>query len=119
MRQQSVVMKFLFMILVSQPVLLQAQSYTCSGPVSGVTLSPTGLVAAETVAGINWPYICQMGANYNGVTPEGCKAIYATLMTAQLTQKDVMFWFSDNATCNTHPQWGPLTGWYFGPKLVP
>lgn len=108
-------------VMLLQAIVARAQTYTCTGPVLGVTVNPDGLVVAEQVAGIGWAYLCRLGATYNGVTPDACKGIHASLLVAQLTQKDVMLWFNDGATggsCNTRSVFAPLTGWYFGPRVV-
>ena len=110
-------MQMILLIFAIQPRF--AQAYTCSGPVTGLTTSPVGLVVAESMGGVSWAYVCQLGTNYNGVTPEACKAIHATLLTAQLTGKQVTLWFTDGGNCASHQAWTPLQGWYFGPQLMP
>lgn len=93
-------------------------TYNCVGPVTGVTIGPPGVVAVEAMPGGTWVYLCQMGANYNGVGREQCKAIYTLLITAKTTGKPVRMWFDDGLNCVNHPAWTNLTGWYFGPELV-
>lgn len=116
-------LKYLKAFAASTTVLLLSASnawgsYACAGYVTGVTIGPTGVVAAERIPGGIWVYVCQIGATYNGVGPEQCKAIYTLLLTAQTTGKQVTMWFEDGLNCTTHPAWAPLTGWYFGPMLV-
>ena len=108
----------ILLIFALQSTFAQA-FYICSGPVTGVTISPSGLVVPENMGGFSWVYVCQLGTNYNGVTPEACKAIYATLLIAQMYGKQVRLWFADDGNCASHPAWAPLQGWYFGPELMP
>lgn len=95
-------------------------SYSCAGTVRGTTVHPTnGTIYVESIgADIRWPIICSLVSDYGGVSPETCKSIHATLLTAQTTGKKVRFWFNDDGDCTTHRAWGQLTGWYFGPMLV-
>ena len=98
------------------PSLAQA-TYQCTGTVTDLAISPgTGTVAA-TVGTLSWVYLCQIGATYNGVSSDVCKAIYSHLLSAKSTGKQEMFWFNDTLTCTTHPAWANLTGWYFGPDF--
>ncbi len=94
-------------------------NYYCDGPVYGLSLGPGGIVTAESVAGINWPYVCGVDSvRQINTSTDACKAIYATLLSAQVSGKRVRFWFDDSLTCNTHPSWANLDGWYFGPALI-
>lgn len=94
-------------------------NYTCEGPVVGLALGPTGIVTVQSIAGIQWPYLCQLRADVQFNTPpDTCKAIYSLLLAAQTSGKNVRLWFDDNLTCSTHPSWANLTGWYFGPELL-
>jgi hypothetical protein len=98
-----------------------AQAYTCEGPVTGVTVGPSGKLAAAEIAGLQWPYLCELnGASEANTTTETCKAIYALLLTAQASGKKVRLWFNDSGDCTstTHAAWQDLTGWYWGPMLV-
>lgn len=70
-------------------------SYTCSGPVTGVTLGTDGSVAAASAGGLTWPIFCRIGDTANGISPDVCKAIYAGLLAAQLNGKNVLLWFND------------------------
>jgi hypothetical protein len=93
-------------------------NYTCGGPVSGVQISPAGVVSAESYAGLSWVHLCSVEVTTNGVAPATCKAIYSLLLTAQTTGKSVLIWFNDDPnTCASHTPWTWLTGWYFGPML--
>jgi hypothetical protein len=50
-----------------------AVDYSCDGPVTGVTVSPGGIVSAGTAGGQSWGYFCQLGTTTNGIGPEACK----------------------------------------------
>lgn len=94
--------------------------YTCKGQVQGVSFEPkTGALYVEKIGPLQWQRLCKVNADYNGVSPETCKAIYSILLTAQTTKKEVVLWFNDDQDCSTssHIPWSTLTGWYFGPKI--
>lgn len=63
-----VALQIILLIFSVQSSLAQA-NYTCAGPVTGLAISPAGLVTAESMAGFSWVYVCQFGTNYNGVLP--------------------------------------------------
>ncbi|HEY8102388.1 MAG TPA: hypothetical protein VIF82_16740 [Burkholderiaceae bacterium] len=103
---------------VISPHVAQAASYACSGVVTGVALSPSGVVTVYSAdAGLNAAYICQIGSTYNGVGPDACKAILAVLVSAKATGIHAEWSFNDGLSCTTHPAWDVLTGWYYGPVL--
>ena len=94
--------------------------YTCTGPVTGLTIEPTsGDVIPEAAGGFSWPRMCSVSSSKNGISVESCKVIYSALLAAQTTGKTVTLWFNDNGDCSSssHPSWQLLTGWYFGPKI--
>jgi hypothetical protein len=95
-----------------------AVNYACSGPVNGVSVSPGGVVSAESAGGQHWGYFCNLGTTNNNVSSEACKGILATLLAAQHTEKVVTLWFGDDYDCNWHASngsWAWLTTWYWGP----
>lgn len=94
-----------------------AAQYTCTGTVVGLVVSPSGIVSGQSIGGLPWQSICQLGSAANGVSPDACKAVYAMLLSAQISGKTVTFWFSDAGTCSTHYAWTWLTGWYYGPMI--
>ena len=117
-------------ILLTMAISLYGSSsiaYTCVGPVSGVTTGPTGVVAVKSLGGLeNRPALmdqsfCNLNATQNGVEPNACKAIYATLLSAQLTGKNVRIQFVDisNEDCSStsHPAWTFLKNWNWGPTI--
>jgi len=94
-----------------------AVQYFCSGPVTGVTVSPSGVVQAEHAGGQSYGYFCQIGATYNGVSSDACKAILTVLLTAQTTGKSVTIAYDDANNCATNRAWTWLNTIYWGPKL--
>ncbi len=95
-------------------------NYICKGKVVGLAIAPqTGVLMAERVGPLSWPQLCKLNVEYADISPETCKAIYSTLLAAQMSQKDVTFWFNDGKDCSTtsHAPWQLLTGWYFGPMI--
>lgn len=107
------------LLLLVFPCLASA-NYTCGGNVVGLTLSPkNGSVSASQIGELVWPILCSVSQELNGVPPDNCKVIYSSLLSAQLAQKTVMFWFNDGKDCttNSHPAWSTLSGWYFGPRI--
>ena len=94
------------------------EAYECVGPVTGTQISPTGVVSASVTAGMSWVYLCSVSSTTNGVAPDTCKTIYATLLTAETQGRQVILWFNDDPnTCASHAAWSWLTGWYWGPML--
>lgn len=99
---------------------IAAASYECVGAVSGTQISPTGVVMANSIAGITAPYLCSVNTTTNGVSTDACKAIYAMMLTAESQGRSVVLWFNDDPnTCSSHASWSWLTGWYWGPMLNP
>lgn len=95
-------------------------TYTCTGPVSGTQIAPSGVVMANSISGIPAAYLCSVVSTTNGVAPEACKSIYAMLLTAESQGRSVIMWFDDDPnTCASHTGWSWLTGWYWGPMLLP
>jgi hypothetical protein len=93
-------------------------TYSCTGTVDQVNVSPNGVVIlASSAMGLTDVYLCQIGTTMNGVDTEPCKSILAVLLTAHATGAQIQLSFSDSLTCSTHPEWAWLTGWYYGPNL--
>lgn len=93
-------------------------NYTCQGKINQLSVDPSGnVVIGSTGAGLSWAYLCNVSAAGNNVTPESCRGVLSTLLTAYASASNVVFWFNDSLTCTTHPPWSYLTGWYFGPAI--
>lgn len=102
--------------LIGSPVF----AYQCQGTIVEVSLNPSGVLTVHSPAGgLNWAYVCQMGVTYNnGVGNEACKAIYASLLAAQMSGKQVMWHYNDALSCSTRPSWAVHSGWYYGPTVL-
>ncbi|MCW8879704.1 MAG: hypothetical protein OQK51_21810 [Kangiellaceae bacterium] len=114
-------MKKILILLLTCMSLSAHASYTCTGQVTGVSISPSnGKVLVEKIGDLIWVELCSVQSSHNNVEPETCKNIYSLLISAQLSKKEVMLWFNDEdqgMNCSNHPRWRPLTGWYFGPSI--
>ena len=87
MRAQKAVINKIFCSMVSCLALSNAASaYSCTGPVSGVSIDNTGTIWASSIAGLPWLGICNVLVSRNNFDPAVCKAIHAQLLTAQTTR---------------------------------
>jgi len=85
-------------------------TYSCVGPVTGLSINQAGNVLAESVAGVSWGYLCSLTTEQNNYDPETCKVVYTALLAAQLSGQNVELWFNDSLTCSTHTEYSWLTG---------
>jgi len=95
-------------------------NYTCTGKVSGVSISPkNGQLLVERIGTLKWVVLCSVETEINKVSANTCSAIYSLLITAQVSGKQATLWFNDGRDCSktSHKPWQKLTGWYFGPRL--
>jgi hypothetical protein len=92
-------------------------AYFCTGTVTSVAVATNGTVTVTGIQGLESAALCNITGTANSITPELCRTIYATLLTAKLTNRPVTFAYNDALSCSTHPAWGVLTGWYFGPRV--
>lgn len=113
-------MKYIFCVLLIVLVAnIPAMAYyTCTGPVTGLSISNGGVVTVSGFNGIVDGEICQIGASANGISSDTCKAMYARLLIAETTGKSLTMYFNDSLTCSTQPSWQYLTGMYFGPGTL-
>jgi hypothetical protein len=96
-----------------------AQAYTCVGPITYVGMSKGGVVAFS-LPPLFVQEICSLNGNFNGVTPESCKGIFALLTAARLTGNKVRFQLRDDdgvGSCSGHKSWQPMTGYTWGPEM--
>lgn len=95
----------------------QAQAtYTCNGAVKGVSVEPTsGDVLAESIGtSMSWPRFCSLRQDSNGITIAGCKAVYASLLTAQASGRSVTVWINGpSSSCAALSSWQFVEGFYF------
>ncbi|WP_377160417.1 hypothetical protein ACFJIX_12460 [Roseateles sp. UC29_93] len=96
---------------------LAAQAFDCQGPVRQPSVeASTGDVLAQGIGDLRWPRLCNLRATSpQGITPETCKVIYATLMTAALTGKHVRVATktAPYASCGAYPEWVWLPDFYW------
>jgi hypothetical protein len=92
-------------------------NYFCTGTVTSVAVQPNGTVMVTGIQGLDSAALCNISTTANNISPDLCRTIYATLLTAKLTNRPVTFAYDDALTCSTHPAWATLTGWYFGPRV--
>ena len=102
-------------------------NYACTGTIDWISLSPDGVVTVSSQSsGMATFYVCQIGQTQDGVTPDICNSMYATLLTAKVTGAQVNWQFNDSSnTCNRAGYNGgnwywlgasPLS-WYYGPQI--
>jgi hypothetical protein len=109
----------LAVVLLLLPGISSATNFECTGPVSGVTVTPQGGVIVDILQNWRWQTICNLESTSNGVSPGTCKAIYSLLLTAQTTKRNVRLWFSSgDCSAASQTSWTALANWYFGPSLV-
>ena len=109
----------LLLVMLVANVPATVANYSCFGAVSGVSISNGGVVTVSGFGGIQYGYICQIGASApNGISSDTCKAIYARLLVAEVTGQQLRVYFNDTLSCTTQPTWGWLTGLYFGPGTL-
>src|SRR5215472_4805074 len=103
-------------------------NYACTGTTTSVAMDQYGGVNMSNSSGLEWVFLCSVNNPANGISPDACKAMYATLMASKLSGAQVTLWFSDGLSCTTHPEWATLpsgsyggspAGWYWGPALYP
>lgn len=103
-----------------------ANAAVCEGRVVGVALDPpTGDVLVDHISltkvnevavsgqAMLWPRLCSVINSLNGIPPEGCKSLYATLLAAQATSRTVTLWIRNTESCTAYSPWNVLTGFYF------
>jgi hypothetical protein len=109
-------------LALSQPALA---NYECVGTVNDVTVVPDGTLAIGTYADAStpdgWIYLCNMNntvVNGGGssISPVVCKSWQTTLVTAQVTNRNVRIWFEDSASCGSHTGF-VVANVVFGPAL--
>lgn len=104
-------------LLLATPAM--AATYSCFGTVTGLSITPGGVVVVSGFGGLIDGDLCQLGATApNGYTADACKAAYAQLLVALNAGTQLRMDFNDNLTCTTQPSWGWLMGLYFGPGTI-
>jgi hypothetical protein len=88
-----------------QPALA---AYWCDGQVSSVGLDQVNVYVQYGSYGIQ--SICSLVPSSNPIQPEGCKAWYSMLMSAQAQQRAVRIYYEETVpgnapSCNALQQW--------------
>jgi len=89
------------------PLVVQA-AIDCTGTVTNLSLQmgTAGTVTLSLSNGPTYTYFCNVGeGNLNGVSPSVCRTMYATLLTAKATNKQVLIRFYDHDSCTAVPSW--------------
>jgi hypothetical protein len=98
--------------------LAATSSTTCTGNVSGVSMTGSGGVIAtitDTSMGVNLKDVvfCSINSkdSYSEFSPESCKSVFSLLIAAQMAGKSISFWVrEDNYICSG--SWKDLAGHY-------
>ena len=87
----------------------------CTGQVSYLGLEGGGNVVVALTNGPTIHSMCNIvNQGEYTVAPAVCKTMYATLLAAKLTERQVTIYYADNGyTCNTFPNWGIVKNTYF------
>ena len=98
--------KLAFLFLMA--VYVHASAVDCQGTVDTLSfqMDGSGTVTLSLSGGPTYTYICNTLGTLNGVPAADCRTMYATLMAAKLTGKQVLIRFYNYSTCATVPSWG-------------
>lgn len=90
---------------------------TCQGaPIAPAIEATSGDVLVSNIGGLIWPRLCNIRTTSpQGIAPETCKGIYATLLTAQAQNRAVTISTTSStySSCSAVPQWQYLEGFYW------
>jgi hypothetical protein len=75
----------------------------CSGKVTHTFLEQSGLFYVNTTFRGDWLAICNINTAWQGVSTEICKSWQATVLSALLADKTVIFYYTDTVPCATIP----------------
>lgn len=90
-------------------------NFGCTGAVNYLGMEGNGNVFVSLNDGIHIHAICSVNdQGAFGVTTSACKSMYATLLLAKSTNRNVQIYYSDMTfTCSTLPNWGRMPSTYF------
>lgn len=103
-----------------------AATYSCTGTIDWVAVSPTGAVTVSSQSsGLAVFSICSLNQTEYGVTPTACNGLLATVLVAKEAGSQVSWSFNDALTCNRSNydggNWYWLNDgtsvWYYGPQV--
>ena len=90
------------MLGVSQPA---AAAVSCQGTITGKSVIYDGSVLIRGSWRGDYTQICNIKAEWNGVTPDVCATWVAMADAALSMGKSLYLWYPDNDACGTLPVW--------------
>ena len=111
--------RYLSVIVLLISVFVTGTAYSNADCEGFVTLLSLSLDSQEKITlsldgGPSNVYLCSIGpTEINDVPAEACRAFYATLMAAKITDKKVLIRFYDHNSCASIPAWANVgrLGW--------
>lgn len=93
-----------------------ASAYSCRGIPAGVSYAAnSGDVLITSIGGTqlqNTRY-CSTLNESNSINIAACKNFYASMLSAQLADREVEIFISNGYSCTTNPQWSYVNGFYY------
>ncbi|MCG9584203.1 hypothetical protein L1D13_17260 [Vibrio tubiashii] len=84
---------------------------TCRGEVNNVLQYANGDVNVHTSYRNDYTVMCNVKDHWKGVSPEACKGMLSTLLTAQSAGKKVeTYYYGNQYTCQNIPYYGQAPG---------
>ncbi|WP_130107731.1 hypothetical protein [Iodobacter fluviatilis] len=80
-----------------------AASHACTSKVSNLYINSSGFVTASFAFRSEFLAICNLNADWKGVSPITCAGWFSILKSAVTRQTDVVLHYLDIAACNTLP----------------
>ncbi len=110
-------MQKLYCSIILTVLAFQASAEThCVGKLGNLSVKRSGTVLASGPGGLPSVYICSLDSPQNNISTETCKAIYSTLLSAKVSDKEVNMTFSPDITsCSEIAswQWATNLNWVF------
>lgn len=83
---------------------VSANYFQCIGTVKNVLVYAEGYVIIDTSYRNEYTQVCNLKNDWKGVSPEACKGMLSTLLTAQSTGRNIMTYYNQY-TCETLPSY--------------
>ncbi|WP_114786525.1 hypothetical protein [Vibrio tetraodonis] len=84
-------------------------AYDCTGTVNHVLVYADGSVNLHATYRNAYTYVCNLKNDWKGVSPQACKGMLSTLLTAQSTGKTINTYYK-SYTCETLPHYDSAPG---------
>ncbi|WP_341664792.1 hypothetical protein [Vibrio sp.] len=84
-------------------------NYDCTGTVNHVLVYADGSVNLHATYRNGYTYVCNLKNDWKGVSPQACKGMLSTLLTAQSTGKTINTYYK-SYTCETLPHYDSAPG---------